>query len=652
LIAFFGVMRRRKLFNQAVGFHHRGDLAEAGRLYEQILEAEPASFEPRHLLGVIRHQQGRNAEALEFIGAALKINPNAAEALSSYGLVLNALGRFDEAISSYDKALAINPGLLMAWNNRGSALSGLKRYEEALVSFDKALAIKPDVAEALNNRGNALLGLKRFEEALVSIDKALAIAPGVAEALNNRGNALLGLKRFDQALMSFDKALAIKPGYAEAHNDRGNALQELRRLGEALASYTQALTINPDYADAYYNRGNVLRDLKRLDEAQADYREALANKSDYAEAYNNWGNVLRDLNRLDEALAKYDKAIVHKSDYVEAHFNKSLLLLLKGDFDKGWELYEWRFRLDRFKIFFQFSQRYWLGAESLEGKTILLHAEQGLGDTIQFCRYAKPVSELGARVYLEVQKPLVEVLRGVEGVTAVIEQGQPRPAFDYHCPLLSLPLALKTKLGSIPHPTPYLHADEEKVRYWQQRIGKRSKLNVGLVWNGGFRPDQPEIWAVNERRNVPLEVFCRGLNSVNADFFSLQKGEQAEAELRLHQQDYWPNGNFHNFMDEMRDFSDTAGLIANLDVIISVDTSTAHLSAAIGKPTWILNRFDTCWRWQLDRDDSPWYQSVKLYRQAEDQLWQPVLQRVASDLAKLAETSTSEPLIVDPHCIV
>jgi hypothetical protein len=197
-------------------------------------------------------------------------------------------------------------------------------------------------------------------------------------------------------------------------------------------------------------------------------------------------------------------------------------------------------------------------------------------------------------------------------------------------------LLLKQSLPRFLIPTPYLHAEEAKVRYWQGRIEISPRLKVGLVWNGGFRPDQPEIWAVNERRNIPLEVFCQGLNAVNADFFSLQKGEQAEAELRLRQQEYWPQGNFHNFMDEIKDFSDTAALISNLDVIVTVDTSTAHLSAALGKPTWIVNRFDTCWRWLLGRDDSPWYQSVKLYRQAEDQAWQPVLRRVVSDLTKLA----------------
>jgi len=338
--------------------------------------------------------------------------------------------------------------------------------------------------------------------------------------------------------------------------------------------------------------------------------------------------------RLDEALASFDQAIANKPDYAKAYCNKAYVLKLNGDFDKGWELLEWRFK----QVKPQFSQLHWLGAESLEGKTILLHAEEGLGDTIQFCRYVKPVSALGARVFLEVQKPLVGLLRQLDGVTAVIERGQPRPAFDYHCPLLSLPLAFKTSLVSIPHPAPYLCADEAKARYWHGRIGSSPKLKVGLAWSGGLRPDRPEWRSINEKRNIPLEVFCRGLNAVDAGFFSLQKGEQAEAEIRLRQQDYWPQGNFYNFMDEDREFSDTAAIIANLDVVVSVCTSIAHLSAALGKPTWILLKFDNDWRWLLEREDSPWYQSAKLYRQAKDQLWEPVLRRVASDLTKLVET--------------
>jgi tetratricopeptide (TPR) repeat protein len=563
---------------------------------------------------------------------------NERQNLFNHALQLHQSGRLQEALDLYNKVLPWQPNNARLLDLVGTANLQNGQMERGIELIQRSLTLNPRNPLAHINIGVAQQKLERLDEALASYDKALALNPDYADAYYNRGRALQELKRLDEALASYDKALAINPGHASAYNNQGVALRELRRLDDALASYDKALAINPDYADAYFNRGVAMQELKRLDEALASYDKALAINPGHADAYCGRGSAQHELMRLDEALASYDNAIANKHDHAKAHFNKSMALLVNGDFDRGWELYEWRFKQATLRNVSQFSQRHWLGAESLEGKTILLHAEQGLGDTIQFCRYTKPVCDLGAKVFLEVQKPLIGLLRGLEGVAAVIEQGQPRPAFDHHCPLLSLPLALKKKVTSIPYPMRYLRADEDKVHYWQLRIGSRPRLKVGLVWSGGLRPDQPESWAVNERRNIPLEVFSRGLNSVNADFFSLQKGEQAEAELRLRHQDYWPREQFYNFADEIRDFSDTAALIANLDVIVCVDTSTAHLSAALGKPTWILNRFDTCWRWLLERDDSPWYQSVKLYRQAEDQLWQPVLRRVASDLTKLVWT--------------
>ena len=278
--------------------------------------------------------------------------------------------------------------------------------------------------------------------------------------------------------------------------------------------------------------------------------------------------------------------------------------------------------------------------ESLLNQTILIHAEQGLGDTIQFCRYAALVKKLGARVLLEVPKSLMVLLKDLEGVDILLEQGMPLPDFDFHCPLLSLPLAFKTELQTIPFPKSYLKADQNKINQWQKRLNLNG-FKVGLVWNGGFRANQPELWDINERRNIPLKILAQKLNSIKVNYFSLQKGDPAESEIRGHETEYWPSGNFFNFADELLDFSDTAALISNMDLIISVDTSTAHLAGALGKPTWILNRFDSCWRWMLDRDDSPWYESVKLYRQDEDRQWAPVLERVARDLKELNTSFSS-----------
>ena len=366
----------------------------------------------------------------------------------------------------------------------------------------------------------------------------------------------------------------------------------------------------------------------------ASFDTAIRIKPDYAEAHSNRGNALQDLKRFDEALASYKKAIEIKPDYTVAHHNLSLCHLLLGNFQDGWQEYEWRWKNEsatRLQSNRNFPQPLWLGEQSLMGKTILLYAEQGLGDTIQFCRYASLVAQLGATVILEVQRPLIKLLQNLEGVSQLVAMGDPLPAFDYQCPLLSLPLAFKTEIESIPNQVPYIKAAPMQVDYWKTKLAAHQKLKVGLVWNGGFRPNQPELWSLNARRNIPLAQIAQ-INIPEINFYSLQKGEPAESELVQSGNQYWDPSNFYNFASELEDFSDTAALIANLDLIISVDTSTAHLAAAMGKPVWLLNRFDTCWRWLLDRKDSPWYPTITLYHQEKMGDWKSVLEKVKGDL--------------------
>ena len=532
--------------------------------------------------------------------------------------------------------LNINPRHFDSLNLLGAIAAQTGDYQAAVNLIGKAIAVNPNVATSYNNLGNALLDLKRQEEALACFEKALALRPDIADAYYNRGNALRELKRLDEALASYDKALALRPDCAEAYNNRGNVLLNLKRLDEALADFDRALALRPDIADAYYNRGNTLRELKRLDEALADYNRALALKPECADALCNRGIALQELSHLDAAIADYDRAIAIKPDFADAYLNKSLALLLGGDFGKGWELYEWRWFIAKTALKQSLIYRpLWLGVESLKDKTILLHSEQGMGDTIQFCRYATLVAQLGATVLLEVQPPLLELLKGLDGVCQVVAEGETLPPFDYHCPLMSLPLAFRTTIGTIPADIPYLKADPRKAAYWHTKLSAHTKPRVGLVWSGGFRPNQPEVWVINERRNIPLELISR-INSPEFDFYSLQKGEPAESELLRRKQEVWPETNFFNFAQELNDFSDTAALIENLDLVLCVDTSTAHLAAAMGKPVWILNRFDSCWRWLLDRDDSPWYPTAKLYRQQRMGDWESVLDQVKTDLSKLA----------------
>jgi len=667
----FGLVNEAdRLFQQGLAHLNQGSLEQAREFFEKVVKINTKHFDAFHLLGIIAAQFKAFKEADVFFEKAIKLNPNNAAYFCNRGNVLKELKQFQAAITHYNKAIDINKNYALAYLNKSIALCDLKRFEEALMSVDKAIQVKPDYAEACFQRGFNLTELKRLDEALVSYDKAIEIKRDFAEAYSGRGAVLKELNRFDEALASYSKAIHLNHGYAEAyfnqglilsklnrfeesldnynqaieHNgnypeaysNRGNVLKDLQRFDEALASYGKALELNDGYAEAYFNQGLILFELNQIEESLSSYNKAIELKRDYAEAYLNRGNVLQEARMFDEALICYDKAIEIKHSYAEAYLNKSLLLLLRQDFEKGWALYEWRWKkLELTSSHRNFIPPVWLGNDSLERKTILLHAEQGLGDTLQFCRYVCLVKNLGARVLLEVPKSLMELLNDLEGVDELIETGQPLPAFDYHCPLLSLPLAFKTKLETIPFSRPYLKANQEKISHWQKRISDLNGLKVGLVWNGGFRPNQPELWALNARRNIPLKIFAQKFNLINVNFFSLQKGDPAESEIRGREIEFWPRGNFFNFSDELVDFSDTAALISHMDLIISVDTSTAHLAGALGKPTWILNRFDSCWRWMLERDDSPWYESVKLYRQGEDRQWEPVLERVVNDLLEL-----------------
>ncbi len=584
-------------FNQGVALHQRGKLAEAEEIYGEVLSQHPNHFDALHLLGVIALQTQQTERGIELIRRAIGQNAKVAGAHS----------------------------------NLANALMLVNRPEEALASYDRAIALSPDYAEAFNNRGNALLILKRPEDALASYDSAVALKPDYVEAYNNRGLALRSLKRAEDALASCDKAIALKPDYAEAHYNRGNALGDLHQPDAALVSYDQAIALKPDHAEAYYNRGNVLGDLERPEDALASYDWAIALKPDYAEVYNSRGNALVRLNRPKEALASYDTAMTLKPNYAEAYWNQSLCYLLTGLFEQGWRQYEWRKKRQKPIAVRSYPQPLWLGEENITGKTLFIYWEQGIGDTIQFCRYATLVADLRAQVILEVPKTLMRLLSHLSGVTQLVEPETELPSFDYQCPLLSLPLAFKTTLSNIPSTIPYLKSSADKSRLWQEKLRDRSKLRVGLVWSGGFRPDQPELWSVNSRRNIPLAKLAI-LKNPDIEFYSLQKGEPAASELAELKRRNWDGPRIIDYTSELHDFSDTAALVENLDLVISVDTSTAHLAGALGKPVWILNRFDTCWRWFLDRSDSPWYPTAKLYRQKKAGHWDDVIQQIKLDL--------------------
>jgi tetratricopeptide (TPR) repeat protein len=647
-----------RALNEAVDFHRKGNLAAAESLYLQLLEVRADHFDVLQMLGLLRYQQGRFLDALSLIGAALQTNPDFPPALLNYGLVLDALKRHQEALASYDKALAIQPGYaealynrgvvlrsLMrpaealasfemalsvrpdyvdAYNNRGYALQDLKRPAEALASYDKALAVQSNHARALHNRGSVLRDLHRPEEALASFERALAIKPDYVEAINNRGLALLDLHRPEEALASFERALAIRPDYVRALNNRGNTLQDLHRSAEALASYDKALAIAPAYAEALYNRGIVLRDLHRLIEALASFGKALSINPDHVDALNNRGVVLRALNRPVQALASYDRALSIAPDYVEAHSNRSSLRLLLGDFDRGWEEFEWRWRTQDFAPWRRdFAQPLWLGGEPLEGRTILLHAEQGLGDAIQFARYAPLVAARGAKVVLEVPPPLTALFSRIAGAALVVGRGETLPEFDCHCPLLSLPLAFKTRLQTIPATIAYLSAPEHRLIEWQRRLPETGMRRIGIAWAGNpnFKGDQT--------RSIGLARLSPLLSHPGIEFVGLQRDlRDGDREI------LGRNPGVKHVGDAIEDFADTASIMSSVDLVISSDTSVAHLAGALGKPVWILLQYAADWRWLLDRSDSPWYPTARLFRQPAIDDWESVIRQVADELAR------------------
>jgi tetratricopeptide (TPR) repeat protein len=622
------------LSNRGLVLNALGRFDDALASYARALALRPDFPEALLNRGNTLQDLKRYGPALASYDRALAARPDYAEAHYNRGNALNALERLDEALASYDRALALRPDDPNLLFNRGMTLHVLKRFDEALANYDGALALRPDFAAAHNRRGSTLKALQRFNEALASYTRALELDPDDAEAHADRGVTLHELKRFEEGLASCDRALALRPDYAEAHSNRGNALNGLGWFDEALASYDRALAVRPDYAEAFANRGLTLHELQRYEEALANHDQALALRPDYAKALLNRGVTLQELNRFEEALACYDGALKARPDFVQAHYNEAICRMLMADFPRGWEKYEWRWQRELASARRNFTQPLWLGSDDIAGKTILIHAEQGLGDTIQFCRYVPWVARLGARVILEVQAPLYELSDSLGGQALIVRRGEKLPAFDCHCPLLSLPLAFKTQLDTIPSQIPYLTAPETKVGVWRDRLGKRDKARIGIVWAGNSRKELSiKHQLLDQQRSIAFDRLKTLFQEPRCDFYSLQKGDDAVQQLRGSPLRH----RVIDLTDDLHDFSDTAALIENLDLVISVDTSVAHLAGALGRPFWLLNRYSTCWRWLREREDTPWYPTGRLFRQDPTRDWDHVIARVQAALRDYAE---------------
>jgi tetratricopeptide (TPR) repeat protein len=649
---------------RAIAAYNDGKFSEAEGLCRAIIAAKPDCFDALHLLAVLQTRLGRLKNALTSYDLALRVRPDCAEALSNRGATFHELKRFDEALACFDQALALRPDYAEALHNRGLTLHELKRFDEALASYEQALALRPDYAEALHNRGLTLYELKRFSDALASFDQALVLRPDYAEALHNRGLTLHELKRFDETLASYEQALALRPNYAEALHNRGLTLYELKRFSDALASFEQTLALRPDYAEALHsrgvtlhrlkrfdealvcfdqalalrpdypetlrNRGLTLHELKRFGEALASYEQALALRPNYAEALHNRGVSLHELKRFDEALASYEQALALRPDYAQVDLNEAICRLLIGDFDRGWEKFDRYF--NRYYQFRRLTVSKGTAFVAIAGNAILLHARQGFGDTMQFSRYVPLVANLAKRVILEVEAPLHGLMSTLPGAAQIVARGEPLPDFDIQCPLESLPLAFGTRLETIPSATPYLGVSSQAMMNWNARLGgPRNCPKIGLAWSGN-----PMNWN-DQNRSVRLASLLRLLD-LNSTFVSLQKDVRADDAAVLK-----ARSDVLHFGDELKDFSDTAAIISNLDLVISVDSSIVHLAGALAKPVWVMLPFIPDWRWLLDREDSPWYPTARLFRQDDSRSWESVILRVHVALQDFVRNYFSKP---------
>jgi tetratricopeptide (TPR) repeat protein len=539
-------------------------------------------------------------------------------------------GYVDKAERLYSEVLRHRPNEFDALHLLGLLNYQRGRLPEALRLIGAALNCNGRSAEALANLGMVFHARGELEKALSTYDEALAIKPGHPDVHNNRGNTLNSLGRRDAALMSFDQALAARPDYVAALYNRGTTLIELGRHGEALASFDAALKFAPNHAESLCHRGNALLRLGRLAEAEASYAVAARVAPNNPLILHNHALALRHTGRPREALQRAEEALRLRPDYAPARFEQSLALLALGDLRRGFAAYEARWDTNEFLPQRRgLSAPLWLGQADLNGKTILLHAEQGFGDTLQFVRYVPLVARTGARIVLEVQPDLKPLLSGIEGASSVIARGETLPPFDLHCPLMSLPLAMRTELATIPANVPYLAAEAGKVAQWAARLSAYAgRRKIGLVWAGAPRPNDPNANAIDARRSMSLQHFAPLAGLPDIQFFSLQKGEPS---IEARQP---PDGlPLVDFTADLHGFDDTAALIANLDLVICVDTAVAHLTGALGKAVWVLSRFDACWRWLDSRDDSPWYPTARLFRQRAPGAWRDVVAHVCEALA-------------------
>jgi tetratricopeptide (TPR) repeat protein len=537
---------------------------------------------------------------------------------------LTKAGKHKQAADLYRKLLDEAPEDLIGLINLGTYLIQSGDVLQGLSLIEKATVISPKNVNALNTQANALKALKRYQEALDVYDLALQLKPDFASAWANRGNVLRDFTRFDEALQSYNQALVLVPDDVHFLNLRGMLYKNLHRLDEALSDFKRALQIEFNSDVTHFNIANCYVQIDDVNLALQHFSHAIEINPKYAEAYNNRSNLLKSLNRLDAALQDADRAIKIRPNYIEANWNRALIYLLMGDYLNGWNAYEWRWkRSDR-----NFHQHYqklprWVNQQDIAGKNIVLHAEQGFGDTIQFCRYAPIIAGLGANVYLDVPPALRSLLKSLGSNIHVVDSQIKNLKVDLHTPLMSLPWIFKHTLQDIPAPNSYLFASDLDIDMWTKKLGMKTRKRIGISWAGN--PSHTN----DKRRSIALSKL-KPILELDFEFHSLQK-DVSEAD--------------HDFLTELsasscmqhdfNSFADTAALMSAMDLVITIDSAVAHLSGALGCPTWLMLPYAPDFRWMLARDDSPWYPSMRLFRQDQVDEWHSVVLKVCKELSSI-----------------
>lgn len=648
-----------EMLDLAIRHHQTGNLAEAESLCRQVLQSEPQHVFALHLLGVVAFQAGRSDLACDCIGEVVRLKPDYAEAYSNLGAALRAQRRLEEAVDCLTQATQLKADYAEAYNNLGLALSDQGKLPEAVASLRQAVQIKPNYAEAHNNLGLALRKMHKLPEAISSLRNAVHLRPNFAEAYNNLGLVLLEQGQFDEGVSSFQHAVRCRTGFAEAHNNLGLTFKEQGKLEDAIAHLRQAVQFQPEYGEAHNNLGlalmqqgkwaeaaDSLREAVRLmpdsagartnlasvltqqgepDAAVAQLQQVLRCQPDFIEAHHNLGLALREQGKLQEAITSLKRAVQLGPQNADSHKNLGMMQLLAGDFEQGWPEYDWRLKCREASIP-PFRQPLWDGAP-LQGRTILLCAEQGLGDTLQFIRYAPLVKERGGRVVAACPQALTRILAGCPGIDQLVSLDS-LPAFDVYAPLLSLPRILGTTLATVPAKIPYLVADAGLVQQWQHEFDRQPGFKIGIAWQASTQSP------TNRSRSIPLIQFAGVARLDGVRLYSLQKGPGAEQLRTLSGQ--MAVTDLGSKLDETSGaFMETAAVIRNLDLVITPDTAVAHIAGGLGAPVWVALPFVPDWRWLLHREDSPWYPTMRLFRQTERGDWTGPFERIVDEVRKL-----------------